>query len=114
MSTHPSEATQAGRTEFWEGIIDKELEGYHQIAEGIRAWKPLDLMRRKAQLKRLEDFIMRATVIIRESREADEQLTIRKAAVYQEDSNIQEDGWIDLPSNPDQAGSALLSNPEIA
>ena len=83
MSTHPSEVIQRGRTEFWENIRDKNLDDYSKTLDGMRIWRPIDSLRRRHRLRRLQDFIVRATVIIDESRAADAELCREKSTSEQ-------------------------------
>jgi len=71
MNTYPSKTTQNGRTEFWETLRDKKLDEYATTVQEARLWRPIDYLMRQRTLRRLEQFIVKATTIIGESKEAD-------------------------------------------
>jgi len=74
MNRHPAEAPQDGRTEFWENIRDERLDRYRETLEGMRPWRPIDALMRRKDLNAIARLIVRATVIIKESRALDDEI----------------------------------------
>ncbi len=99
MNQPPSELTQAGKSEFWERIIDERLEDYHQTFDGLRVWWPVNYLERKIKLRRIEHSLLRAVEVLVASREAD-QLLASSTEAAQGDSE---------PSPSDQSASPLLT-----
>ncbi len=83
MNTHITEATQHGKTEIWEDIRDKRLEEWPATLNEIRMWRLFDaLFIKPRQLRKLEEFVILATVTIEESRKADKELATQITAQH--------------------------------
>lgn len=83
-----SEVAQEGRTAFWEDLRESSLVEHHNIKDSKSSWNLIGNIRKNRQLRRLESFVARATVIIGESREADRVLKDQQAVLETDQSEV--------------------------